>query len=98
MKSSIFLLLLDDLSKRQDGEVGEIRAGEIKEVREFVPGFSSGDRTRTFLKVQDGCDYFCAFCTIPLARGRSRSASIAETVTQARKALELEQKKLFLQE
>ena len=88
--------LLDDLSKRQDGEVGEIRAGEIKEVREFVPGFSSGDRTRTFLKVQDGCDYFCAFCTIPLARGRSRSASIAETVTQARKALDAGAKEIVL--
>ena len=88
--------LLDDLSKRQDGEVGEIRAGEIKEVREFVPGFSSGDRTRTFLKVQDGCDYFCAFCTIPLARGRSRSASIAETVTQARKALDSGAKEIVL--
>ena len=88
--------LLDDLCKRQDGEVGEIRAGEIKEVREFVPGFSSGDRTRTFLKVQDGCDYFCAFCTIPLARGRSRSASIAETVTQARKALDAGAKEIVL--
>lgn len=88
--------LLDDLSKRQDGEVGEIRAGEIKEVREFVPGFSSGDRTRTFLKVQDGCDYFCAFCTIPLARGRSRSASIAETVNQARKALDAGAKEIVL--
>lgn len=88
--------LLDDLSKRQDGEVGEIRAGEIKEVREFVPGFSSGDRTRTFLKVQDGCDYFCAFCTIPLARGRSRSASIAETVTQARKAIDAGAKEIVL--
>ena len=88
--------LLDDLSKRQDGEVGEIRAGEIKEVREFIPGFSSGDRTRTFLKVQDGCDYFCAFCTIPLARGRSRSASIAETVTQARKALDAGAKEIVL--
>ncbi len=88
--------LLDDLNKRQDGEEGEIRAGEIKEVREFVPGFSSGDRTRTFLKVQDGCDYFCAFCTIPLARGRSRSASIAETVTQARKAVEAGAKEIVL--
>ncbi len=61
-------------------------AKEIKHTRDFVPGFSSGDRTRTFLKVQDGCNYFCAFCTIPLARGRSRSASVAETVAQAKKA------------
>jgi threonylcarbamoyladenosine tRNA methylthiotransferase MtaB len=60
--------------------------GEIKDVKTFIPSYSSGDRTRTFLKVQDGCNYFCAFCTIPLARGRSRSASIAETLEQAKKA------------
>lgn len=65
-----------------------IHVGEIKEVRDFVPGFSSGDRTRTFLKVQDGCDYFCAFCTIPLARGRSRSATIEATLKQAQHAIE----------
>lgn len=58
--------------------------GDIKETRNFVPGYSLGDRTRTFLKVQDGCNYFCTFCTIPLARGFSRSASVAETVQQAR--------------
>lgn len=58
----------------------------IKETRDFHPAFSSGDRTRTFLKVQDGCNYFCSFCTIPLARGVSRSASIADTVLQAREA------------
>ena len=85
--------LLDDLSKRQEGE---IRAGEIKDVREFVPGFSSGDRTRTFLKVQDGCDYFCAFCTIPLARGRSRSASIIDTVKQAETAVKAGAKEIVL--
>lgn len=56
---------------------------EIKTTREFVPSYSSNDRTRTFLKVQDGCNYFCAFCTIPLARGRSRSANVASTVAQA---------------
>lgn len=56
----------------------------IKEIRTFVPSYNANDRTRTFLKVQDGCDYFCSFCTIPLARGRSRSGTIAETVEQAR--------------
>jgi len=59
-------------------------SGEIREVKSFVPSYSRNDRTRTFLKVQDGCNYFCAFCTIPLARGRSRSASIAKTLEQAR--------------
>jgi threonylcarbamoyladenosine tRNA methylthiotransferase MtaB len=56
----------------------------IKETRDFVPAYSMGDRTRSFLKVQDGCDYFCSFCTIPLARGKSRNASIQETVEKAR--------------
>lgn len=56
--------------------------GKIKEVKEFVPSFSYGDRTRSFLKIQDGCDYFCTFCTIPLARGKSRNASIQETVKE----------------
>lgn len=65
---------------------GQVFATHIKDTTTFVPSFSTGDRTRTFLKVQDGCNYFCAFCTIPLARGRSRSASIAETVAQAREA------------
>lgn len=55
----------------------------IKEARYFIPSYSLGDRTRTFLKVQDGCDYFCAFCTIPLARGRSRNETIAATVKVA---------------
>ena len=67
---------------------GVVRRGEIREVTDFHPAVSSGDRTRSFLKVQDGCDYFCAFCTIPLARGRSRSADIATTLVEARKAAE----------
>ena len=74
----------------------KIVVGHIKEVNEFVPSFSSGDRTRTFLKVQDGCNYFCAFCTIPLARGRSRSASIADTLKQAELAAETGAKEIVL--
>lgn len=66
---------------------GQVIAGHIKETKDFVPSYSTGDRTRTFLKVQDGCNYFCAFCTIPLARGRSRSASIQETLQQAKNAI-----------
>lgn len=75
---------LEGLAAQPDGVT--VQVGPIREVRDFVPGFSSGDRTRSFLKVQDGCDYFCAFCTIPLARGRSRSASVEATLTQARAA------------
>lgn len=54
------------------------------DITSFTPSCSRGDRTRYFLKVQDGCDYRCSYCTIPMARGRSRSASIAEIVEQAR--------------
>src|SRR5690606_24575723 len=64
-----------------------IKNGNIKDVKDYSPAYSSGDRTRTFLKVQDGCDYFCTFCTIPLARGKSRNASIAETVKMAQEAV-----------
>jgi threonylcarbamoyladenosine tRNA methylthiotransferase MtaB len=56
----------------------------IKETQDFIPAFSYGDRTRSFLKVQDGCDYFCSFCTIPLARGKSRNANVAQTVAKAK--------------
>jgi threonylcarbamoyladenosine tRNA methylthiotransferase MtaB len=56
----------------------------VSEAKTFVPGFSIGDRTRTFLKVQDGCDYSCTFCTIPLARGNSRSDTIDHVVEQAK--------------
>lgn len=54
-----------------------------KEIKEFSPSCSRGDRTRYFLKVQDGCDYWCTYCTIPKARGRSRSATIEQLVGQA---------------
>lgn len=64
-------------------EVAEIREGKIKEVLDYHSSYSIGDRTRTFLKVQDGCDYFCSFCTIPLARGKSRSDTIINVVKQA---------------
>lgn len=57
---------------------------EINEVESFFPAYSSGERTRSFLKVQDGCDYHCAYCTVPLARGGSRNIPIADIVAQAR--------------
>jgi threonylcarbamoyladenosine tRNA methylthiotransferase MtaB len=70
--------------------------GKIKETNVFIPGFSVGDRTRSFLKVQDGCDYFCSFCTIPLARGKSRSNTIEETVKVARQVAETNIKEVVL--
>ncbi len=65
---------------------GETRVenNSIKNVKDFIPSYSSKDRTRTFLKIQDGCDYFCTFCTIPLARGKSRNASIEATVAEVK--------------
>lgn len=62
------------------------RTTPSRDIREFVPTCESGDRTRWFLKVQDGCDYFCTYCTIPYARGRSRSGNIAELVRMAEEA------------
>lgn len=58
----------------------------LKDIRTFVPSCSRGERTRYFLKVQDGCNYYCTYCTIPIARGRSRNGSIASIVEQAREA------------
>ncbi len=57
---------------------------EIDAVETIFPAYSSGERTRSFLKVQDGCDYHCAYCTVPLARGRSRNLPVADLVAQAR--------------
>ena len=73
------------LTDTRKKEVAEVKDGKIKEVIEYHSSYSLGDRTRTFLKVQDGCDYFCSFCTIPLARGSSRSDTISNVVKQAEK-------------
>ena len=76
------LSYLGQLEKRTQG--GEAFTSKLKDIRSFAPSCSRGDRTRFFLKVQDGCDYYCSYCTIPLARGRSRNGSIASMVEQAR--------------
>ncbi len=62
----------------------------------FMPSFSYGDRTRSFLKIQDGCDYYCTYCTIPLARGKSRSGTIADVINDARKIIENGIKEIIL--
>lgn len=78
--------ILEHLQTLSDFDTqSKVRAGEIKEVNSFIDAFSIGDRTRSFLKVQDGCDYKCSFCTIPLARGKSRSDTIENVVNNARK-------------
>ncbi len=84
---------LNDLSKKA---TGEIHAGKITTNKEFFPSYSINDRTRTFLKVQDGCDYFCSYCTIPLARGKSRNANIKSTVALAQKAVDEGAKEIIL--
>lgn len=71
---------INDLTKQ---EKTVIHNSPIDETNQFVTAYSIGDRTRTFLKVQDGCDYSCTFCTIPLARGASRSGRIEDIVRQA---------------
>ncbi len=72
------------LEQLENREQPLVLNGDIEEVKFFEPAYSQGERTRSFLKVQDGCDYFCSFCTIPLARGKSRSNSIAKTVEVAK--------------
>ncbi|MEM7552326.1 MAG: tRNA (N(6)-L-threonylcarbamoyladenosine(37)-C(2))-methylthiotransferase MtaB [Bacteroidota bacterium] len=74
----------------------QVFAGEISEANEFNSSYSFGDRTRTFLKVQDGCNYKCAFCTIPLARGKSRSDSIEGIVKNALEIAQTEVKEVVL--
>ncbi len=74
----------------------EIFASEINAANTFNTSYSIHDRTRTFLKVQDGCDYSCSFCTIPLARGASRSDSIANIVTTAQEIAATDVKEIVL--
>jgi threonylcarbamoyladenosine tRNA methylthiotransferase MtaB len=88
--------IVHHIEKSQDLEGVTIAYGKIKEVQDFKPSFSYGDRTRSFLKIQDGCDYFCTFCTIPLARGKSRNTTIAETVIEANKVAATEVKEIVL--
>lgn len=84
---------LDDLRKKDKGEVVTSKTHRI---RSFVHSVSADDRTRYFLKVQDGCDYFCSFCTIPFARGRSRNGSIADLVKQAEQVVQEGGKEIVL--
>ncbi|MBQ8247054.1 MAG: tRNA (N(6)-L-threonylcarbamoyladenosine(37)-C(2))-methylthiotransferase MtaB [Lachnospiraceae bacterium] len=75
--------LMKYLGDLQKHDKGEAVTSAFKDIRSFAPSCSRGDRTRYFLKVQDGCDYFCSYCTIPFARGRSRNGRIADLVEQA---------------
>ncbi len=85
---------IDQLSKSQGK--GMVQAGAVSEAKDFVDSFSFGDRTRSFLKVQDGCDYKCTFCTIPQARGKSRSSTVESVVANAKKIADMGVKEIVL--
>lgn len=85
--------LLDDFAKAHETKV---LASEIQEATIFNNAYSINERTRTFLKVQDGCNYGCAFCTIPLARGKSRSNTIASVLDTAREIALTDVKEIVL--
>jgi len=85
---------IEKLNQKQEETI--VSYESIKNSKDFIPAFSFGDRTRSFLKVQDGCDYFCTFCTIPLARGKSRNASISKTIEEARKISQTDVKEVVL--
>lgn len=85
---------IEKLEQKQEKAIVSFES--IKKTDEFVPAFSYGDRTRSFLKVQDGCDYFCTFCTIPLARGKSRNATIDKTIIEAKKIAQTDVKEVVL--
>lgn len=88
--------LLEHLKDFEQKKETIVCASEISNATEFNNAFSIADRTRTFLKVQDGCNYGCAFCTIPLARGKSRSDTIENIVASAHKIAETEVKEIVL--
>ena len=80
--------LLDEVQTHLHTAQQVVKNESIKHVHSFQPSYSAGDRTRSFFKIQDGCDYFCTFCTIPLARGKSRNADIESTLKEAKKLAE----------
>ena len=87
---------LQDAASGYSLETQKIRVANIREVEEFHGAYSKDDRTRCFLKVQDGCNYFCTYCTIPYARGKSRNPKITDIVTTAQQALAEGAKEIIL--
>ncbi len=88
--------ILNYLGNLEKQKSGSIVSGKSADIKTFAPSCSQDDRTRHFLKVQDGCDYFCSYCTIPFARGRSRNGSIESMVSQAREVAEKGGKEIVL--
>lgn len=87
--------LIEELEKRTEGE-NKIRVAAIREIDEFHGVHSADDRTRCFIKVQDGCNYFCTYCTIPFARGKSRNPRIEEVIKDAQSALDQGARELII--
>lgn len=87
---------LEEFVEEIESRKSKVFTSPIREVEDFHGAYSKDDRTRCFLKVQDGCNYFCSYCTIPLARGKSRNPSIATIVEQAREAIEGGAKEIIL--
>ena len=83
-KANLIQYLSDGFARRDN--IATYKTAKTKDIKTFAPSCSKGNRTRYFLKVQDGCDYFCTYCTIPYARGFSRNPSIASLVAQAEEA------------
>ncbi|MGE4290376.1 MAG: tRNA (N(6)-L-threonylcarbamoyladenosine(37)-C(2))-methylthiotransferase MtaB [Salinivirgaceae bacterium] len=88
--------VLKELEKLEAGSPTQIVVSKSHKEDKFTPSYSFGDRTRSFLKVQDGCDYFCSYCTIPGARGRSRNNSVEETIAKAREVISKGIKEIIL--
>jgi threonylcarbamoyladenosine tRNA methylthiotransferase MtaB len=84
---------IDNLQKKEEPVIGITR---LKKIENFFPAYSFGDRTRSFLKVQDGCNYYCTYCAIPYARGKSRNDTIANTVSKAGEVVEKGVKEIIL--
>lgn len=82
--------------EKLENRKSKVEISPIREVDDFYGAYSKDDRTRCFLKVQDGCNYFCSYCTIPLARGKSRNPSIASLVSQAEEAIQGGAKEIIL--
>ena len=87
---------LQDTASGYSLEAQKIRVANIREVEEFHGAYSKDDRTRCFLKVQDGCNYFCTYCTIPYARGKSRNPAISDIIKDAQEALAQGAKEIIL--
>ena len=84
------------LQNAEKKSVAEIHSCEIVDATQYISAYSVGDRTRAFLKVQDGCDYSCSYCTIPLARGKSRSASLDQVLKNVSEIVEKGVKEIVL--